>query len=426
MADKKEILFLLLKDKDNFSEPWKDYIVKNDGKPLQEDIYDTLIKELMAYFEDTLSTANMPAKDADMLYEKGILPEAFIQEIVNKMAQIYAYQILLNKRIGRFFYNPEYPDNYLLHHVKIELITRSNSFWIIEKFFETHANDYKKKVFECFTKLEEYNLLVDDRPKPVSCLATTIFNKYKKNNRPDNFDGSYEKRDQITCLFEKYGDVAKVLVGPASSSKFPNLSKFPEDIDNKNILYIIAITFAMDMDDFLNLKQIASEHYRDTSKFEENKFDNRDAMIIAIIRNIKDWYWQTIHELASELWKTHGDNAEKNINYFRNIVYENAKTSLDGKKKVVLGVLTRVDKMIDENGFCKENYDKLLLHNFLIKSNAYCPYINEKKYYKKVFKNWQKKCGDKTRIFDDFYQKIDVWAKDIKTVPPHGNCKPRN
>lgn len=396
----------------------------------------------MTDIEDALNTARMTAKEADMLREEGILPDLFIQKIENEMAKIYAYQILLNKQIGRFFYNPEYPDDYLLHHVKTELITRSNSFEIFKKYFETHANDYKKRVFERFKKLEEYNLLVDNRPKPVSCKATKIFEKYKykKKNKPNNFDGSYEKRERITfdgsyekreritCLCEDFGVVKNVLVGSEGKRQFPHLRNFPQGIDSKDILYIIAITFAMDMDDFLNLKQIASEHYRDTSRFEENKFDNRDAMIIAIIRNVKDWYWQTIHELASELWKTNKDNSEKNIDYFRKMVYENARTKPDWKKKVVLGVLTRVDKMIDENGFCKENYDKLLLHNFLIDSNAYCPYIKEKKYYKKVFENWQNKCGDETKIFDDFYQKIDVWAKDVKGVEQRGKktAKPRN
>lgn len=207
----------------------------------------------------------------------------------------------------------------------------------------------------------------------------------------------------------------------------------------------------MDIGDFENLKQIAVESCRNTSKFAENMYDNRDSMIVAIIRNVKDWYWQAIHEISIELWeaekagevtrakqsltgkrletrieeieKDYGSGGKRSMNVFRKELYADARKDLNWKKKVILGVLMRVDKIIDENGFCQENFDKLLLHNFFLDYKAYCPGIDEKKEYDKVFAQYRERkdsSAGESRIFEDFYRKIDVWAKNIDPVKQHG------
>lgn len=180
------ILLKILRNKDNFTEQWKDYFLKNGGYPLQKEIYDIFSKELAEDLKNRVLTS-MTKEEAEAYNQKTDIPGSIEHLIEIKMAEIYAYQVMLNKRIGRFFYNLEYLDRSLMRFARNELLLRESWYeeyaWVVKKYFEKHIHDYRERAFDRFKETQEYELLQDTHLKPVVCKPGTIFKSIRIRRR---------------------------------------------------------------------------------------------------------------------------------------------------------------------------------------------------------------------------------------------------
>ena len=272
----------------------------------------------------------------DYLYDTliGTQPLTTPQEIYNLAAEVYYYQILLNKKIGRICVVGSETDNNLMSYVHHEMCCRLPQMKAIpmnpeftRQVMAVYRETYIRKLPEDpakYSKLQNLRAYMADTPEPtyegaVAALHTpwsppgVSYVQYisarleKIRNTPEQ-----ERTTSIDCSNQFYRQLEMT----------QKVSFVKEPPGDKDMLYIICIALGFDHKDFFNLRSIIQREKKDCSLFADNYLSDRDAILQSVLEQIDLWY-ETVR-------------VEENL----------SETSWVPKQ-----VLLRVDRMLMERGY---------------------------------------------------------------------------
>ena len=387
----------LLSDDELLSEAARELFIAEKGNPMQDCIYQTLSCHTKYTNFKKNKGKNSDKEKADEII---ISLEEEEKEFTDTVAEIYFWQTRLSEKIGRFYYTYGI-DEYLLECVISEFCSYNRfayAFWEENKVAENKNEPYLRD------RLKQ-NIL--ERTKQPTCslkeMNVFLFN-LKENDSSGNFSALFasakkkvanneqtEPREQVMRLldrcFEQNKAYQEKIIGIKDIVISQSLIAYPRDfwslllfrsgsayvrknfilsydkedlqLPTKDELFFFAIALSMNTEDFKTLCSCLSKIAKDNTRYAVNTYDERDSLILAIIRDIHLWYQSAYgeSECAAEF----------------------------APELTPLAVLMRVDKALIENGFAgteNKKESRLIFHPFMMKYSAA---------YKKKYLKWKEK-----------------------------------
>lgn len=341
-----EFLFRYKNQDTPLSDDLKYLFKANNGQPMQDVLYSTLIFNLPV--ENWLSFSRRERNE--MLFDCG--------------SELYHYQRMLNKCIGRTYYNSAAIDKALLVHIRNEIVSRF-PFMDSEDFSWMRENgiDYIEETFRRYTStyLKSYEVEKGFQNSPGDLFVSEVqrhFQIHKK--RGDHFI-----KDEKSCWLSLTGKRNKGGVSLFTSTMSDTFGRrlYP----TKNDLFIFAIAVGLSYEEYQELVQKAVQDCGDPSRYAYNKTSTRDALILSVIRDLDGWYKGTTEDL-----RTSGEYPPLKVVDPMSICF-------------AMEVLLRVDKMLWNNLYHRDQkppVESLLYHNFLLDRGC--------QFYCREYKKW---CG---------------------------------
>lgn len=338
------------------------------GHPLQDVIYSTIIYDLPVERWESFSEQ----KRYERLYNCG--------------AELYHYQRMLNICIGRTYYDSRAKDTTLLWHIKDEIVSRFDFIKGDFKAMEKSGINWTDEAFGRYTGYYLKNYALDTGLRGAGgeqfvMAVQWYFQRHKSG------DDHFIKDDKSFWLS---------LTGKRTKSNVTLFTKVMRDAygrrlyPTKDDLFVFAIAVRLYEEEFRDLIGKARQDCGDPNRYEYNRTNIRDALLLSVISNIDEWYKSTAAALSDcEDYFPRKTIDEKSI-YF------------------AMELFFRIDKMLWDNLYHHGEVppaDQLLFHNFLLDRGD--------QLYSRRFKEWLEEHHDHSTIIE-FQESVKKDLRDAR------------
>lgn len=227
------------------------------------------------------------------------------ESLIATAAEVYHYQILLNRKIGRTCFVETKTDDALLYYVHNEMALR------IPQMRDIPLNaQFSQRVMAVYR--ETY---IGETPAdPVKIQQLQNLRDYLNNNPNATYDGanavlhgawsppdiSFKKYISNRFLENKFDPACpdkKRLSSIDSINQFYKQTEMTQKVSflkdiptEKDMLYIICIALGFHFDDFCKLRSIIQKEKQDSALCADNHLNQRDQLIQSVLHHIDKWY----------------------------------------------------------------------------------------------------------------------------------------
>ena len=335
------------------------------GQPIQDVLYNTGIYELPVENWTALSRQER----YDLLFKCG--------------AELYHYQRMLNKCIGRTYYNSAVKDTALLEHIQEEICVRF-PFMEAEDFRRMQEDriDYTESTFSLYKRiyLDSYDLEKGYQNSPTDLFVNGVQWHFQIHKQREDHFIKDEKSFWLSLTGKRTKGKGTLFTQTMRDSYGRRLYPTKDD------LFVFAIAVGLSYEEFQELMQKAVRDCGDPMRYAYNKTSVRDALVLSVIRDIGGWYERTIEDLRCSGEYSSGKVVNQKSIYFS------------------MEVLFRVDKMLWTNLYHRGQtppVESLLYHNFLLDRKDLL--------YSGRYKEW---CAD--HDFDQIIEFQESVKKDLR------------